>query len=94
MKVRSFSQPSSGGGGGVSIPLLPYQKMIVAHGILCVVGFLGILPAGALLARYLRTFSPVWFKGHHLLQLVICEYMHYILPGVVFSMRKDTTDPC
>ena len=88
------SAPSSGGGGGVSIPLLPYQKMIVAHGILCVVGFLGILPAGALLARYLRTFSPVWFKGHHLLQLVICEYMHYILPGVVFSLRKDTTDPC
>ena len=36
----------------------------MAHAILCVVGFLAILPAGALFARYLRTVSPQWFKGH------------------------------
>lgn len=65
--------------GDVSTPLLPYQKMIVAHGILCAIGFLGILPAGALLARYLRTFSPAWFRGHQFLQTVICQYTSFDL---------------
>jgi hypothetical protein len=60
--------PSSTSSG---IPLLYYQKLIVAHAILCVVGFLAILPAGALLARYLRTRSPAWFKGHEVLQAFI-----------------------
>ncbi|KAH8100530.1 hypothetical protein BXZ70DRAFT_156760 [Cristinia sonorae] len=68
---------------GVSTPLLPYQKMIVAHAILCVVGFLAILPAGALLARWLRTFNPIWFKGHHLLQLFIS--LPIIVPGVALG---------
>jgi len=65
--------PASGDGGSDadSVPLLPYQKLIVAHAIVCVVGFLGVLPAGALVARYLRTFSSAWFKGHHALQLFI-----------------------
>jgi len=59
--------------GVVSIPLLPYQKMIVAHAIFCTIGFLLFLPAGALLARYLRTFIPgaVWFRGHAILQFFI-----------------------
>lgn len=58
----------------ISIPLQPYQKKIVAHAILCIVGFLGLLPAGALLARYLRTFSSVWFKGHWILQFALGEF--------------------
>lgn len=70
----SGSTPAPTTGGSVSTPLLNYQKMLVAHGILCVIGFLGILPAGALLARYMRTYSSAWFKGHHLLQLFICEW--------------------
>jgi len=52
-------------------PLLPNQKLIVAHAILCTVGFLFFLPAGALLARYLRTFSPLWFRGHWITQFAI-----------------------
>ena len=60
--------PSSTSSG---IPLLYYQKLIVAHAILCVIGFLVVLPAGALLARYLRTRSPAWFKGHEVLQAFI-----------------------
>lgn len=55
----------------ISIPLQTYQKKIVAHAILCIVGFLGFLPGGALLARYLRTYSPVWFKGHWILQFAL-----------------------
>lgn len=67
--TQSSSSPSP------SIPLKPYQKKIVAHAILCVVGFLGLLPAGALLARYLRTFSPLWVKGHWVFQLVLGKLM-------------------
>ena len=47
--------------------------MIIAHAIFCTVGFLLFLPAGALLARYLRTFIPghIWFKGHAIFQFFI-----------------------
>ncbi|THH26653.1 hypothetical protein EUX98_g7532 [Antrodiella citrinella] len=87
--LSGASSPSSGSGSGGSsgddsIPLLPYQKLIVAHAILCVVGFLGVLPAGALLARYLRTFNPVWFKGHHILQLFVS--LPIIVPGVALGI--------
>ncbi|KAF9452360.1 CBD9-like protein [Macrolepiota fuliginosa MF-IS2] len=54
-----------------SIPLLPYQRMIVAHAIFCVVGFLVLLPAGALIGRYLRTFTPTWFRGHWIAQFAL-----------------------
>jgi len=60
------SAPSSTGSS--AIPLQYYQKLIVAHAVFCVVGFLAILPAGALIARYLRTVSPTWFKVHAILQ--------------------------
>ncbi len=64
------SDTGSSSGG---IPLRPYEKMIIAHAIFCVVGFLFFLPAGALLARYLRTFvpGPIWFKAHAILQFFI-----------------------
>jgi hypothetical protein len=61
--------------GSSSIPLQYYQKLIVAHAILCAVGFLAILPAGALFARYVRTVSPMWFKVHQLSQLFIGELL-------------------
>lgn len=58
--------------------------MIIAHAIFCSVGFLLFLPAGALLARYLRTFIPghVWFKGHAILQLFIGKHSSPV-PNVV-----------
>ena len=55
-------------GGAVSTPLQPFQKMIIAHAILCTIGFLILLPAGALLARYARTFTNAWFGGHWFFQ--------------------------
>ncbi|KZP34370.1 hypothetical protein FIBSPDRAFT_971280 [Athelia psychrophila] len=54
-----------------AIPLTPTQKMILAHGILCTVGFLFILPAGALLVRYVRTFSNKWFMPHAAMQFML-----------------------
>jgi len=69
--TASGSSPSGGSSGG--IPLRPYEKMIIAHAIFCVVGFLFFLPAGALFARYLRTFvpGPIWFKTHAIFQFFI-----------------------
>jgi hypothetical protein len=68
------TRPTSGGGID-SIPLLPYQKTIVAHAIFCILGFLLFLPAGALLARSraLQFFNqgPGWFRGHVMLQFVL-----------------------
>lgn len=72
--TTSGSQPTTGGGTATpsfSLALLPYQKLIVAHAIFCTLGFLLLLPAGVLLARYLRTFITTWFKGHWIIQFGI-----------------------
>ncbi|KAG6874453.1 hypothetical protein C0995_010361 [Termitomyces sp. Mi166 len=60
------------------IPFLPYQRMIVAHGIFLTVAFLLLLPGGALLARYLRTFTPAWFVGHVIVQFWLCEFLRLV----------------
>ena len=66
------SSPTGGSSSGSgSIPLQPYQKLIVGHAVLCVFGFLFLLPAGALFARYARTFMSSWFQGHWALQFAI-----------------------
>ncbi|KAI8992905.1 hypothetical protein BD414DRAFT_482655 [Trametes punicea] len=57
--------------GGIAIPLLPFEKYIVAHAIFCVIGFLGFLPLGALLARYTRTYTSSWFTAHWICQLAL-----------------------
>lgn len=74
--LSGSSSPGSGSGSSTTpvaptIPLLPYQKILVAHAIMCVIGFLFLLPAGALLARYLRAFNNTWFKGHWVIQLAL-----------------------
>ena len=58
--------------------------MIVAHGIMCTVGFLGLLPLGALLARWLRTFSTRWFAGHWFVQTVLSGPV--IIAGVALGI--------
>ncbi|KZP30315.1 CBD9-like protein, partial [Athelia psychrophila] len=47
------------------------DKMIVIHGILCTVGFLGLLPLGVLIARWMRTFTTRWFTAHMFVQAVV-----------------------
>ena len=56
---------------GIVIPLVPFEKYIIAHAIFCVIGFLGFLPLGALLARYTRTYTPAWFTAHWICQLAL-----------------------
>lgn len=84
-----LSKPLSMDGNGTSegpasnptsdTPLLPYQKTIIAHAVFCALGFLFFLPAGALLARYMRTFvpGPIWFRTHAVLQFAIGENVLY-----------------
>lgn len=64
-------------------PLLPYQRMIVAHAVFCVAGFMLLLPGGALLARYMRTLTPTWFTGHWVVQFALSGPV--ILLGVIMG---------
>jgi hypothetical protein len=75
-----LTQPMSASGsttptasGSVKVPLLPYQKTIIAHAVIATFGFLFLLPAGVLLARFIRTISPKWFKGHWIIQAAVGE---------------------
>jgi len=54
-----------------TIPLTGTQKLFVAHAVFCSLGFLFFLPLGVLLARFFRTFTPTWFKGHWFMQFAI-----------------------
>ncbi|KAH8799612.1 hypothetical protein DL96DRAFT_872830 [Flagelloscypha sp. PMI_526] len=47
------------------------NQKVIAHGILCTIGYLFLLPLGALLGRYFRTFTDKWFKGHMVVQWFI-----------------------
>ncbi|KAJ7141109.1 hypothetical protein C8R44DRAFT_240954 [Mycena epipterygia] len=83
----SSTDSSSGDSGGATddIPLTPYQRMVVAHAIFCVVGFALLLPCGVLLARYLRTFSPTWYTGHWIAQFGIAGPT--IIIGVILGFE-------
>ncbi|KAJ7762511.1 hypothetical protein B0H16DRAFT_1529050 [Mycena metata] len=81
----SSSSTTDTGGATDDIPLTPYQRMIVAHAIFSVVGFALLLPIGALVARYLRTFSPSWFTAHWIAQFGISGPV--ILIGIVLGFK-------
>ncbi|KAF7315967.1 CBD9-like protein [Mycena indigotica] len=78
--------------GGVTsdIPLTPYQRMIIAHAIFCVLGFALFLPLGALVARYLRTFSSTWYTAHWIAQFVLAGLS--IIIGVVLGFKAASHD--
>jgi hypothetical protein len=73
--ITSNSTSTTSSTTSSGIPLSYYQKLVVAHAILCAVGFLLILPAGALFARYVRTLTSMWFKAHMILQWFIGEFL-------------------
>ncbi|KAJ3994413.1 hypothetical protein F5050DRAFT_517741 [Lentinula boryana] len=54
-----------------SFPLQPLEIMAKNHAILATTGFLILLPLGVLIARYARTFTPVWFPVHFVIQLFL-----------------------
>ncbi|KAF9648995.1 CBD9-like protein [Thelephora ganbajun] len=67
----SSNNNNNNNNGGTSLPLTKTDRMIIAHGILCLVGFLFFLPLGALIARYFRTSTTAWFKVHQTIQSFI-----------------------
>ncbi|KAJ7162252.1 hypothetical protein C8R46DRAFT_346620 [Mycena filopes] len=75
------------GGATDDIPLTPYERMIVAHAIFCVVGFALLLPLGVLVARYLRTFTPSWYTGHWIAQFGIAGPT--IIVGIVLGFKAS-----
>jgi len=76
LNVAAPGGSQSSGNSSDSQPLLKDQKMIVAHGILCLLGFLFFLPAGSLWARWTRSVAPGfrWATVHWLIQFGISEY--------------------
>ncbi|RDB24147.1 hypothetical protein Hypma_008826 [Hypsizygus marmoreus] len=46
-----------------------HERIIIAHGVIASFGFLVLLPAGSLVARWGRTLSPRWFKIHETLNM-------------------------
>ncbi|KAJ6456390.1 hypothetical protein C8R45DRAFT_1186522 [Mycena sanguinolenta] len=84
------SSSTSGSDSGTSSnngPLSPYQRKVLIHAILCVVGFALLLPTGVLLARYLRTFSPSWYTGHWIAQFGIAGPI--IIAGFVMGFKAS-----
>ncbi|KZP07366.1 hypothetical protein FIBSPDRAFT_287803 [Athelia psychrophila] len=55
--------------------------MIANHGILCTIGFLGLLPLGVLIARWTR-----WFAGHAVIQAVLSGPI--IVAGVALGIHS------
>ncbi|KAF8903895.1 hypothetical protein CPB84DRAFT_710263 [Gymnopilus junonius] len=55
----------------ISFPLSELEIRARNHAILCTIGFLILLPIGALVARYSRTLPYKWFWAHWIIQLVI-----------------------
>jgi len=89
--ILDVSTPIDASTGGVPTaspavepPLLPYQKLIVAHAIVFAFAFMLLLPTGALFARYLRTSTVYWFKGHWLIQFYFTAPV--ILTGFILAI--------
>ena len=74
--------PGDGGSKVSTLPLLSYQKMLIAHGILSAIGFLVLLPFGALIARYTRTLTPRWFTSHWVFQFALGAYPIFAISDV------------
>lgn len=55
----------------VPTSLARHEKLIIAHAILVTLGFMILLPLGALIARWARTISHHWLKAHWVINMVI-----------------------
>jgi hypothetical protein len=65
------STAGGGSGGGSGTSPSSYEKVFLAHAVIATVGFLVVLPIGALIPRYLRTFTTGWLKFHWGAQFVL-----------------------
>jgi hypothetical protein len=68
------------------------EKLIILHGFLVSLGFLVLLPAGSLIARWGRVFTPEWFKAHWMSNMAVAfpviTFGVLLGPAIVYS--KDS----
>lgn len=63
--------------------------MIIAHGVIAAIVFLGLVPISVLLMRYYTQFNPFWaFKLH-----VWCQVLTLLLTTVVFVLGWFAVGP-
>ncbi|KAH9483737.1 Cytochrome b561 and DOMON domain-containing protein [Psilocybe cubensis] len=68
------------------------EKLMILHGFLVSFGFLVLLPAGSLIARWGRSFTPRWFKLHRLsnmyIALPVITLGVLLGPAIVYSKES------
>ncbi|EIN04632.1 hypothetical protein PUNSTDRAFT_138284 [Punctularia strigosozonata HHB-11173 SS5] len=69
-----------------SLPLTPIEEHARIHAHLMTLGFLALLPAGILVARYFRTFTRRWWFGHTLIQAIVSGPV--IIAGFVYGYQS------
>ncbi|EAW08399.1 uncharacterized protein ACLA_031320 [Aspergillus clavatus NRRL 1] len=66
-----------------------YRTMIIAHGVIATIVFLGLVPISVLLIRYYSRWNPFWaFKLH-----VWCQVLTLLLSTVVFVLGWFAVGP-
>lgn len=88
-----YSTGGSGSDGGTSSPMTKTDRMVIAHGILCVIGFLFFLPLGSLVARYFRTATHAWFKVHRAIQALIAGPIIIVGWSLGIAIVAEGDDP-
>lgn len=67
------------------------EKLIILHAFLVSLGFLVLLPAGSLIGRWGRSFTPKWFKAHRasnmLVALPVITLGVLLGPAIVYSKQ-------
>jgi ABC-type xylose transport system permease subunit len=64
-------------------PSIPPNSQLVAHAALCSIGFMILLPLGAIIGRY-RTLNPFWFNIHAAVQMLAGLL---IIPGFALGVH-------
>ncbi|KAF8206093.1 hypothetical protein K438DRAFT_1543860, partial [Mycena galopus ATCC 62051] len=82
-------------------PKDPMKGWVLAHALICVLGFAVCLPGGAILARYLRTSRPWWYKAHWIAQvgiagpvIVVGVSLGFIVSGQIGKTPGDDHKAC
>ncbi|KAF8504109.1 hypothetical protein JB92DRAFT_2968863 [Gautieria morchelliformis] len=83
--LSSVNGTTSSSSSSTNTPLLPYEKMIIAHAVVATFGFLFLLPGGVLLARYTRTISPKWYTGHWVIQAALAGPT--VVAGIILGFK-------
>ncbi|KAI0248130.1 hypothetical protein BJV78DRAFT_1285015 [Lactifluus subvellereus] len=72
---------------GYDMPLSLYEERVRNHALLMSISFLILLPIGALIPRYLRTFTNRWWWAHWLTVFLITGPL--IFAGLAMAVRAN-----